>query len=144
MTPSKTTLSCPSAQPDMEDARVFGVVAGTLDEPRVAYLRVDALVEEDTIERLGVDPTHVFRFAARCEEGGCAQFDGQRCGLGRRIVEGLDPVADRLPPCQIRASCRWHAENGRSACVRCPQVVTLVPRGQGELSRVARLPATPD
>ena len=128
----------------MEGSRVFGLISGSPDEPRVAYLRADALVEKDTIEHLGIDPTHVFRFAARCEESSCAQFDGHSCSLGRRIAEGLDPVVDVLPPCQIRATCRWYAENGRPACIRCPQVVTLVPRSQSGLSRVARLPASLD
>jgi len=31
-------LSCPSAQPDMEDARIIGMLSGTPEEPRVAYL----------------------------------------------------------------------------------------------------------
>ena len=135
---------CPSAQPDMEDARVFGVISGTPEEPRIAYLRSDAKLEPEKLTELGpLEPTHVFRFSAKCEENRCAQFDGTRCNLGRRIVEGLDPVVDALPSCQIRPNCRWYAENGKDACLRCPQVVTLIPRDKGRLSQVARTPANP-
>jgi hypothetical protein len=49
----------------------------------------------------------------------------------------LPEVTDALPSCQIRPTCRWYAEIGRPACLRCPQVMTLVPSDQGELARVA-------
>lgn len=136
--------TCPSAQPDMTDAKVFGVLDGSPEEPRIAYLRADAAVGAEAIAALPVDPVSVFRFSARCETSRCAQFDGHACGLGKRIVEGLSPVVDALPLCQIRATCRWYAENGSAACLRCPQVVTLVPRDGSRLSRVAQLKATSD
>ena len=132
-------LTCPSAQPDMADAKVFGVLDGTPDEPRISYLRSDAKVGADVIADLQVDPVSVFRFSAQCETSRCAQFDGHACGLGKRIVDGLSPVVDALPPCQVRATCRWYAENGSAACLRCPQVVTLVRRDGSRLSRVAQL-----
>jgi hypothetical protein len=121
-------LSCPSAQPDMEDARVFGVVTASSDGPRVAYLKRDAEVGPDEMAMLGeVDPIRVFRFSGKCESGRCGQFDGQHCGLAKRIAEQLAPVVDALPSCQIRPTCRWYHEVGAAACMRCPQVVTLVP-----------------
>ncbi|MFG6459579.1 hypothetical protein [Roseateles sp. BYS96W] len=126
------------------DAKVFGVLEGSADEPRIAYLRADATVGADVMAALPVDPVAVFRFSARCETSRCAQFDGHTCGLGRRIVEGLAPVVDALPPCQIRATCRWYAENLGAACLRCPQVVTLVPRDGSRLSRVAQIKAPSD
>lgn len=131
--------SCPSAQPDMADAKVFGILDGSPEEPRIAYLRADATVSSEAIAALQVNPISVFRFSARCETSRCAQFDGHTCGLGKRIVEGLAAVVDALPPCQIRATCRWYAENGGAACLRCPQVVTLVPRDGSRLSHVAQL-----
>ena len=132
-------LTCPSAHPDMADAKVFGVLDGTPDEPRISYLRSDAKVGAEVIGALQVDPVSVFRFSAQCETTRCAQFDGHACGLGKRIVEGLSPIVDALPPCQIRATCRWYAENGSAACLRCPQIVTLVRRDSSRLSRVAQL-----
>jgi hypothetical protein len=138
---SGKALYCPSAQPDMQDARVLGVVTGSADAPRIAYLKADADVGGAMMEKLGsLDPTHVFRFSAKCEEHRCGQFKDGRCGLGKRIAAGLDPVVSTLPPCLIRSTCRWHAEEGDSICYRCPQVVTLVAEGSARLNKVAAPP----
>lgn len=118
--------SCPSAQPDMRDARIFGVRSGTEDAPRTAYLERDVEVADALVDGLeGVEPTEVFRYAARCEESRCSHFDGERCTLARRLRDFLQPVARTLPPCTVRATCRWYAEEGEEICFRCPQVVTL-------------------
>jgi len=131
-------LSCPSAQPDMEDAEIFGVVAGTPEEPRLAYLKKSAQVDEAMLRSLGpLDPTQVFRYTGRCENSRCAQFANGRCSLGRLIVERLPEVVDSLPSCRIRATCRWFAEEGEAACLRCPQVVTLVPPERNGLRTTA-------
>jgi hypothetical protein len=133
--------SCPSAQPDMEGARVFGVLGGTPEEPRVAYLKQSAVVDASMLERLGsIPPTQVFRFAARCEESRCVHYDGARCTLAQRIVDKLDPVVDTLPACLIRPTCRWYSEQGGEACRRCPQVVTMIPRGDDKLTQAALPP----
>ena len=66
----------------------------------------------------------VFRFAAHCEENKCRHFDGSHCQLATRIVQILPAVTDGLPPCLIRAECRWFQQEGKAACMRCPQVVT--------------------
>ncbi len=134
--------SCPSAQPDMQDARVIGVVSGSAAAPRIAYLKAEAVMPAAQVAMTGaVAAVEVFRFAARCEEQRCAQFAGGRCSLGQRLVDGLDAVVGSLPPCTIRATCRWFAEQGAPACLRCPQVVTLIPQGSDRLSRAAALPA---
>jgi len=136
-------LSCPSAQPDMAEARVFAVVGGTPEAPRVAYLKAEAVVTPELAERIGdLPPTSVFRYAARCEESRCVHHDGNRCALGARIAAMLEPVTDSLPSCQIRPSCRWYAEVGGEACRRCPQVVTAIPEAQARLREVAA-PAMP-
>jgi hypothetical protein len=122
----------------MQDARIFGVVAGAPAEPRVAYLKKKAQVTPELLAELGdVDPTRVFRYAARCENGRCAQYENGRCSLARRIVSLLPPVVHDLPSCQIRDTCRWFAEEGGAACRRCPQVVTLVPSDQNALRTAA-------
>lgn len=134
----ETRLSCPSAQPDMQDARIFGVIAGTPAQPRVAYLKKKAEVTEAMLSQLGdLDPTQVFRYAARCESARCAQYENGRCSLAKRIVTLLEPVVSDLPSCQIRDTCRWFAEEGGQACLRCPQVVTLVPSDQNALRHAA-------
>jgi hypothetical protein len=144
MTAPKDGLSCPSAQPNMQDARIFGVIGGSAEEPRIAYLKESAVVDPSALEQLGpLEPTQVFRFAARCEESRCVHFNGSRCTLAERIVAKLAPVVDTLPPCLIRPTCRWYAERGAEACLRCPQVVTMVPSGDETLDQVAR-PDAPD
>lgn len=136
-----SAYSCPSAQPDMQEARAFGVLSGTAEAPRIAYLKAEAVIPAAELpETPGLQAIEVFRLTARCEEGRCAQYADGRCSLGQRVVDGLDPVVDTLPSCTLRDTCRWHAEQGKPACLRCPQVVTLVPRNGDRLSRAAALP----
>ena len=66
----------------------------------------------------------MLRIASDCYEKGCLHFDGADCRLAARIVEQLPTVTDTLPAYQIRSSCRWWQQEGKSACLRCPQVVT--------------------
>lgn len=127
MTDQATQYSCPSAQPDSEDARVFGVVLGEVDEPRVAYLEKGVAVSQEMLDGVeGVLPTRVFRFAGKCVNGACAQFKNGGCRLGGDVLTGLAPVNERIPACTIRATCRWYAENGPDVCLRCARVVTSV------------------
>ena len=125
----------------MVDAHAFGIVSGTPAEPRIAYLKHSADVTPEMMAELGdLDPTRVFRFSARCESSRCAQFADGQCGLGQRIAAQLPPVVAALPSCQIRATCRWYAENGDSICFRCPQVVTVVPPELAALTQAATPP----
>jgi hypothetical protein len=122
---SDESLLCPSAQPDMPDATVVGVMGGTAEAPQLAYMVERLSVSEDVLALAGpAKPAEVFRFAAPCEEKACRHFDGARCRLASRIVDLLPAVTGALPPCRIRKSCRWFAQEGREACLRCPQVVT--------------------
>ena len=82
----------------------------------------------------------MFRYAARCEEHRCGHFDGTRCSLAARIVEQLPEVVELLPRCQIRPTCRWFAERGGAACRRCPQILTMIPKGDDPINRAAALP----
>ena len=127
----------------MHEARIFGVLSGTVEMPRVAYLKQAAVIPAGALpETGGLDPVEVFRFAARCEEGRCGQYADGRCSLGKRLLDALEPVVDALPPCSIRPTCRWYAEQGRDLCMRCPQVVTRIPLGDDELSQAALLPGS--
>ena len=141
-TSTLSPFSCPSAQPDMAEARVIGVVSGTAEAPRIAYLKAEAVMPASQVSMDGaLSVSEVFRLAARCEEHRCSQFADGRCSLGERIVKGTDAVVDTLPSCTIRATCRWFAEQGEPACLRCPQVVTLILLGCDKLSQAAALPA---
>jgi hypothetical protein len=121
----RTPLLCPSAQPHMEGSTVLGVVGGTPERPRLAYLAQPHPVTEQVLAlSLPVLPTAVFRFGAPCAGHGCQHFDGVACRLARRVVQLLPPVVDGLPACHLRPDCRWWQQEGKAACLRCPQVVT--------------------
>ena len=136
-------LTCPSAQPDMEDAQVLGVLEPGPDGRRLTYVNGLVPVTDALLDSTGpVPPTLVYRFAARCMEGRCRHFEGGRCGLGQRMAEGLDATVDRLPPCAIRKTCRWHAEVGPTACFRCSQVVTRIENPAPEVIGIVRPGAT--
>lgn len=118
-------LMCPSAQPDMAGARVLGVVGGTVEAAQVAYVNEPLPVSDELLASTApLKPTEVFRFAAHCEGKACRHFDGTNCNLATRIVQILPAVVDALPACLIRPTCRWYQQEGRAACMRCPQVVT--------------------
>jgi len=131
-------LLCPSALPEMPEGRLFGVMGGTATEPRLMYLDQPAPVTESLLSLAGpVKPTEVFRLAAPCVESKCCHFDGQDCRLVTRIVQILPAVVDSLPACTIRKECRWFQQEGRAACMRCPQVVTLNCAASEEMVRAA-------
>lgn len=121
---NKTSL-CPSARPEGKNSKVFGVVNGTIKNPHVAYLKQALPVTEELMAKASpVTPAEVFRTAAPCAESKCQHFDGSDCRLAMRIVENLPTVADELSPCSIRQDCRWWQQEGKAACMRCPQVIT--------------------
>jgi hypothetical protein len=122
-----TALSlCPSARSDQPESQAFGVVGGTVSAPIVSYLKETQVSTEYLAKLKGtnITPEEVFRIAAPCEEKSCQHFDGQDCRLAMRVVEQLPSVAESLPPCAIRRSCRWWQQEGKDACMRCPQVIT--------------------
>jgi hypothetical protein len=137
-TTGRAALSCPSAQPSMRDAQVLGVVSGTPSEPRIAYLNAHMPATPELLNTAAPVPvTHVLRLAATCEEQKCTHFDGETCQLAARIVRMLNEVVDGLPACVIRKTCRWFAQEGRAACLRCPQVVTGAEQRDELLTQVA-------
>jgi hypothetical protein len=141
--PERASPFCPSAQPDMEGSVVFGVIGGTVEEPRVGYLEQPLPVTEETLALADpVKPTEVFRFAAPCAGSACQHFDGSRCRLAQRTVQMLPAVVSRLPACRIRPKCRWWQQEGPAACFRCPLVVTET-YNPSELLRLAGDPNSP-
>ncbi len=51
------------------------------------------------------------------------------------------PAVDSGPSaCRIRPTCRWFTQEGKAACMRCPQIVTFSVNPTDQLS----LAATPD
>jgi hypothetical protein len=134
-------LKCPSAQPGMGDVQVLGVIARDADAPRLAYLEEPLAATPDTLGLATPLPvSHVFRLSARCEERKCTHFDGTRCQLAVRIAKLLPEVVDALPACNIRPECRWFRQEGRAACLRCPQIVTGTYEADETLQKVAGIP----
>lgn len=104
---------------------MLGVMTGTAEARELAYLNEPLPVSDELLATAApASPTEVFRFAAHCEEKACAHFDGAKCRLATRVVQILPAVTDALPVCMIRSTCRWYQQEGRPACMRCPQVIT--------------------
>jgi hypothetical protein len=123
----------------MAGARVFGVRRAGPDGARTAYLDRPVEATAEVLALAGpVVPTQVLRLAATCEESRCSHFDGTDCRLASQIVQLLPPVVAVLPRCAIRADCRWFAQEGRAACLRCPQVVTEMADAPEPLKQAAR------
>jgi hypothetical protein len=86
---SKTSskLMCPSADVDMAESAIFGIVIGTPEAPNLVYLdRVKPIPPELLALDSPVKPSEIFRIAATCVERGCKHFDGAEC----RLVLSLD------------------------------------------------------
>lgn len=116
---------CPSGQPEIGDAVVFGVVEGNVKEPNITYLTESQQVTKEILALADpVTPTEIFRIASSCKANACHHFDGKDCRLAKRIVQQLPTVVETLPACQIRSTCRWWQQEGKAACYRCPQMVT--------------------
>jgi hypothetical protein len=134
-------LMCPSAQPGMGDVQVLGVVMRDTEEPRVAYLDAPMPVTPEVLAMAApVAVSQVFRLSARCEEKKCTHFDGTNCQLAVRIATMLPEAVDNLPACNIRPECRWFRQEGRAACLRCPQIVTGTYDVDERLRQVAGVP----
>jgi hypothetical protein len=125
-TPLQTT--CPSVQASAPGAEVFAVVGGTVEHPEVQYLDRALPVTPDVFELTApLDPAEVFRISGPCAMStACAHFDDTRskCRLAIRTVRMAPVVVNKPPRCAIRSTCMWWHQEGVSACLRCPQVVT--------------------
>lgn len=135
---TESTL-CPSAQPETPGSMLFGIVGGTAAEPRLMHLAKPQPVSDEILALAGpVKPTEVFRFAAPCAGSACAHFESGRCRLAQQILDGLPAVVEQLPRCVLRPNCRWYQQEGREACLRCPQIVTEPYNATSELIQIAK------
>lgn len=123
--PAEKTTLCPSARPEIAGSVVFGLIGGTVTEPKVTYLKQQLPVTDELLAKAApVTPTEIFRTAAPCASKKCQHFDGKDCRLATRVAEKLPAVVTELPPCSIRRDCRWWQQEGKAACMRCPQIIT--------------------
>jgi len=121
---NRNTIQCPSAMENDDAPVVFGVVGGTAERPRVAYLSTpQPLTSEIKALCAPATPAEVLRMATPCVRYRCIHFENENCTLAQRIIQILEPVVDSVPRCQLRPNCRWWVQEGRAACLRCPQVV---------------------
>ena len=138
-----SALLCPSAQPEMKGAVAIGIVGGTPEDPCVRPLEQPMPATPELLMLAEpVTPTEVFRFAAPCLCAGCAHFADSTCQFAAKLVRMVPRASQGLPECDIRPRCRWFAQEGREACLRCPQVVTDGVQMSPEL-RLAADPTTP-
>jgi len=118
---------CPSARAE-PGATLLGVIGV---DGQVAYLKTAIEVDQDFIDEVGKDgpPEERYRFAGRCVEGKCMQWDGARCGVIDSVVPylGTGEGDSSLQPCSIRSACRWFRQDGPSSCRICPGVITEIP-----------------
>ena len=129
---------CPSAQPEIPGSVAFGVIKGSAENPRVAWIERPVPVTSELLALTSpVAPTQVLRIAAPCQEQACCHFDGTDCRLATRLVQLIPAVVESLPPCRIRPDCRWFLQEGSAACRVCPQVVTYCVDPSAEMSRAA-------
>ncbi|MDT8854604.1 hypothetical protein RNZ50_06080 [Paracoccaceae bacterium Fryx2] len=118
--------ACPSA-PAAPGATLLGFLG---PDGRISNLRTTLTVDTDFLEEASRHgpPESRMRFAARCQTSGCTQWTGTRCGVIDRALAhlaalGEEPGTD-LPPCTIRATCRWFGQVGATACGACSLIVT--------------------
>lgn len=138
-TQEKKIPLCPSARLENSNSVVFGIVSGSIEQPNIKYLQEAQPTTEELIALASpVTPTEVFRIAAACATNQCQHFDGQNCRLAQRIVTQLPTVTEQLPACAIRRDCRWFQQEGKTACLRCPQIITDYANASELIEQVAK------
>lgn len=118
-------LTCPSATCAPGTQLIGTLGAGG----RIKHLRTPLTVDAGFVEAAQAqgDPEARMRFATGCAEGRCHHWRGGACGLITEVLETLEAAqverSPGLPRCPIRPTCRWHAQEGRTACEACDLVV---------------------
>jgi hypothetical protein len=111
---------------------VFGVAGGAPEQPEIIPVTPEPVTPELLAAAAPASAREVFRIAGTCAKRACrhwdpaplgAQGDGA-CSLVQRVITGFAPRTADLPPCAIRGSCRWWAQEGAAACLVCPEIVT--------------------
>ena len=110
---------------------LIGIVG---EDGKVGHLASPLVVDDAFVEKTspennqGVPAERRFRFSGTCAESKCGQWTGSACGVIGRVMEHLEEakvmLEDRIPPCTIRASCRWYNQREEKACMACSFVIT--------------------
>lgn len=106
-------------------AQLYGIVNR---EGFTDYLRITMYIDEKFvgIARQGREPEKRFRFAGKCIQSGCKQWnaEGNACGLVDNIIDLVQNIEqEELQPCPIRKECRWFAQRKGLACAQCSEVI---------------------
>lgn len=131
---------CPSSHPAWPGTVAFGVVGGTVENPElIALEKLEPVTEELLAMAAPASPMEVFRFAGPCAGTGCRHFEAEtfKCRLVARTVKFVPSATEKLPRCQIRPQCKWWQQEGKAACLRCPQVVSSNPANSDALRLAA-------
>ena len=125
----KAHVLCPSSK-CQEGAKLIGVVK---EDGHVDMLKQPLEINEEFVlsAKEGRIPESRFRFANTCLKGACEQWDGCRCSVIDGILDHISKSSRKIETkeireCTIRPNCRWFNQNGMSACLICPLVVTDV------------------
>lgn len=118
------SLLCPSYV-SKPGAQLFGIQNG---EGQIDYLKTSITIDQTFVDaaQKGRPAEERFRFAGKCIEKGCHQWnDGtHQCGLVGAIIERMNSALSNAPVhCPIRGRCRWFAQKGMEACANCNDVV---------------------
>ncbi len=122
--PAPESLLCPSyvAKPG---AQLLGIVGAN---GRVSFLKTPIRIDATFVDeaRRGRPAEERFRFAGKCIQNGCHQWNNERglCSLTDRLIARIgQPANGPVPDCPIQSRCRWFAQRGRLACANCDEVI---------------------
>lgn len=118
------SLLCPSYV-SKPGAQLFGIQNR---EGQIDYLKEPITIDQTFVEtaKNGRSAEERFRFAGKCIEKGCHQWnDGtHQCGLVGAIIERMNSALSNAPlHCPIRGRCRWFTQKGMEACANCNDIV---------------------
>ena len=130
MKPKSENLLCPAAPSHWPDAKVWGISAGTVDEPQIVPIPPEPFPPAWAEHSLKIaTPRELFRLCGACIK--CRQYwrsdvpgaqgDGA-CTLVQNVIDNFPEKP--LQWCPIRSVCRWFAQAGQGACRVCPGIVT--------------------
>lgn len=122
--PASDSLLCPSYV-SKPGAKLFGIQNS---EGKIDYLQETITIDQTFVDtsRQGRPAEERFRFAGKCIEKGCHQWNdsAHQCGLVSAIIERMNsPLANAPQHCPIRNRCRWYAQQGMEACANCNDIV---------------------
>lgn len=116
-TVARGQLDCPSILPRLARGVIAKVVPG---QERLEFLTQEIPVPKTLL--FAVDTQTALdraRFVGACRRVECGHWTGVSCRLGHAIASIQMSQSVELAPCSIRSTCRWHKENGFSACMPC-------------------------